>query len=136
VGTPMQQPLNGKGRPRVVVADDHAAVATALCNLLEAEFDVVKVVSDGRSLIAAVEELEPEVVVTDVAMPVLDGVSAAEEIRRRRPAVHVVFVSVLADPEVRERARFAGGVAFISNADAGEKLLPAVRAVLGRPASP
>jgi DNA-binding NarL/FixJ family response regulator len=126
------EPRDPSRRARVVVADDHAAVVKEIVALLEREFEVVRTVGDGRSLVSAVEELKPDAAVVDVFMPVLDGLSAVAEIRRRDPGLAVVFVSVQA---VSEQTADVAGARFVSKSSAGEQLLPAVHAALrGGPA--
>ena len=123
-------------RPRVVIADNHPAVIRELRGLLEPEFEVVGTVSDGYALVAMVEALRPDVVVSDVVLRLLDGVAAAQQIRRHHPGVKVVFATVLTEPEVREHALAAGAAAFVSMAAAGDELAPAVRAAIARQAEP
>ena len=125
-----KDPTVRRARTRVVIADAHTAVVRELRALLEPEFEVVGSVGDGRALVAVAEELKPDVVVSDVALPLLDGVAAIQEIRRRDPAVRVVFVTVLTEPEVRQHALAAGAAAFLSKASAGDELVPAVRAAI------
>ena len=124
--------LGDAGRPRVLLADDHAAVARELRRLLEPEFDVVAVVGDGEALVAMAAALRPDVVITDIAMPVLDGVAALQRILQTDPTLPVVCLTVLTGPEVRQRALEAGAVGFVSKSAAGADLLPAVRAALRR----
>lgn len=128
----MNQAPGGVGprRPRIVLADDHAVVALEVRKLLEPEFEVVALVGDGRALVTAVAALRPDVVVTDIGMPVLDGIGALREIRKIDPAIPVVCLTVLNSTEVRQRALAAGAAAFVSKAAAGSNLLPAVRAAL------
>lgn len=76
-------------RARVLLADDHPAVAKELCALLQTEFDVIATVGDGEALLAAAHALAPDVIVTDIAMPALDGIAAASEILRRNPAARI-----------------------------------------------
>jgi len=87
-------------RPRVVVADDHPAVLTALTRILESHVDVVSVAHDGEELLQRVAELLPDVVVTDISMPKIDGLEACRLIRRSYPTVCVVIVSELLDDDV------------------------------------
>ena len=122
-------------RPRIVIADAHTAVVRELQALLEPEFEVVGMVGDGLALVAAVEKLKPDLVVCDVALPLMDGVTAAWEIRKRDSGVPVVFVTVLTEPEVRRHA-LAVAAAFVSKAAAGDELVPAVRAALARKREP
>ncbi len=123
-------------RPRVVIADAHAAVIRELQALLEPEFEVVGMVGDGRALVAMVEDLKPDVVVSDVALPILDGVAAVRQIRVADSRVPVVFVTVLTEPEVRQHALAAGAAAFLSKASAGDELVPAVRVLMARKPDP
>jgi len=74
---------------RVLLADDHTIVAEGLSGLLEGTFDLVRVVHDGRALLKAVEELRPDVVVTDIAMPMLNGVDAVRRIKNIQPETKV-----------------------------------------------
>src|SRR3954462_11732463 len=87
-------------RPRVVVADDHPAVLAALTRILESHVDVVSVAHDGEELLKRVAELLPDVVVTDISMPKIDGLEACRLIRRTYPTVSVVIVSELLDDDV------------------------------------
>ena len=64
-------------RARVLLADDHAIVAEGLASLLQDEFELVGTVSDGRALVEAADAIRPDVIVTDVGMPCLDGIAAA-----------------------------------------------------------
>jgi DNA-binding NarL/FixJ family response regulator len=111
-------------------------VVRELRALLEPEFDVVGTVADGRALVAMVEDLKPDVVVSDVALPLLDGVAAVRQFRLTDSKVAVVFVTVLTEPEVRQHALAAGAVVFLSKASAGDELLPAVRAAIARKSEP
>lgn len=120
----------GPRRPRIVLADDHAVVALEVRKLLEPEFEVVALVGDGQALVTAVAALRPDVVITDIGMPVLDGIGALREIRRIDPTIPVVCLTVMTSAEVRQRALGAGAAAFVSKAAAGAELLPAVRAAL------
>jgi len=98
--------------------------------LLEPEFDVVGLAGDGRALVAMIGALKPDVVVSDVALPLLDGVAAFRQIRVIDSRVPVVFATVLTEPELRQHALAAGAAAFLSKASAGDELVPAVRAAI------
>lgn len=115
-------------RPRVLIAEDHASVARQLRNLLEVECEVIDVVSDGQSLVAAVGLLSPEVIVSDISMPGLDGLAAARLILERQPNARIVFLTVHDDPAMAKRALWLGALGYVLKDDAGEELLPAVRA--------
>jgi DNA-binding NarL/FixJ family response regulator len=115
-------------KTRVLVADDHAGNAALLCELLQSECEVVGSVQDGTSLVDAAERLSPDVVVTDIGMPGMDGIDAAREILRRHPGTRVVFVTVYRDSAVVERSLATGALGYVVKSAAGEELLPAVRA--------
>jgi DNA-binding NarL/FixJ family response regulator len=117
-------------RPRLVLAEDHAGVAEQLRNLLATEFDVVTTVADGLALIRAVKALHPDVVVSDIVMPGLDGIAATAVILASRPGTRIVLVTVHTDPELAERGYAAGALACVSKHRAGQELVPAVRAAL------
>ena len=109
-------------RPRVVLAEDHARVAEQLRKLLEPEFDVVATVADGHALLRAADELRPDVIVTDIVMPGLDGIAATAALLARRPGTRVVLVTVHDNPELAERGYAAGALAYVSKHSAGHEL--------------
>ena len=88
-------------RPRVLLAEDHAETAERLRKLLRADFDVIASVEDGDALVEAADRLSPDVIVTDIAMPGIDGIEAAALIRRHDPNARIVFVTVHAEVDVR-----------------------------------
>jgi DNA-binding NarL/FixJ family response regulator len=118
------------GRPRVVLAEDHVSVAEQLRGVLAAEFDVVATVADGRALVRKVEAERPEVVVTDVVMPGMDGITATAAILAKRPDTRIVLVTIYDDPELAARGYAAGALAYVSKHRAGRDLVLAVRAAL------
>src|SRR5580704_7152814 len=91
-------------RPRILIADDHNLVAELCKRLLETEFDVVGVVSDGRAMLRAAVELKPDVIVIDVAMPVLNGLDAGQQVKETLPAVKLVYLTMNPDVEVAAEA--------------------------------
>jgi DNA-binding NarL/FixJ family response regulator len=117
-------------RPRVVLADDHPGIAGQLRALLEPEFDVVATVEDGNALVEAVARFRPDAIVTDVAMPGLDGIAAAGRIRAKNPDARIVLVSIHQDAAVVDRGLAAGALGYVAKVAAGEDLAPAVRAAL------
>jgi DNA-binding NarL/FixJ family response regulator len=117
-------------RTRVLVADDHPAVAEGLRAVLEPEFDVIATVDDGHALVAAAATLTPDVIVTDIAMPGLDGIAAAGEILRRQPRARIVFVTVHDDAELVQKGLAIGALGYVLKLTAGEELVPAIHAAL------
>lgn len=120
-------------KPRIVIADDHTLLVEAFEKLLSAECDVVAKVADGRALLAAVKEFRPDVAVLDVAMPLLNGLDAARQIKQKYPAVKLVFVTMNEDPDLAAEAFRVGGSAYLLKRSAGAELLSAIReAMKGR----
>ena len=119
-----------KNRARVILADDRPEIVEDLRTLLEPEFEVVATVGDGNALIAAAETLAPDVIVTDIAMPGLNGIAAAAQIIGTNPAARIVFVTVYNDPELVQRGLATGALGYVLKLRAGDDLVPAIHAVL------
>ena len=117
-------------RPRLLLADDHADTAELLRGLLQPEFDVVAQVQDGFAMITAAARLSPDVIVSDITMPGLDGISAASAILRESPTTRIIFVTMHCDALMVERGLAVGALGYVLKAVAGEDLMPAVRAAL------
>jgi len=117
-------------RPRVLLADDHTETAAQLRKLLESDFEVVALVEDGRALVSEAARLTPDVIVTDISMPGLDGIDAAALIRRRDPEARIVFVTVHSEPLLVERGLAAGALGYVLKDTAGDELVAAVHAAL------
>jgi len=116
-------------RPRVLLADDHRLVREAFAQLLEADCDVVGAVADGRALLEAAPGLHPDIVVLDIAMPLLNGVDAARRLRQMMPEVKTIFLTVSEDPELAAAALRAGASGFLLKSSAASELLQAIRDV-------
>jgi len=119
-------PMN---RPTIILAEDHPNVAEQLRRLLSDDFDVVAVVSHGEALVKAALRLKPDIVVTDISMPGMDGIKAAQEILLHQPSVGIVFVTVHDDRALARKA-LAVGLGYVLKTSAGEELVDAVNAVL------
>jgi DNA-binding NarL/FixJ family response regulator len=117
-------------RSRILIADDHTLVAELCRKLLETEFDVVGTVSDGRALVRAAGELKPDVVVVDVAMPVLNGLDAGRQVKEMLPAVKLIFLTMNPDIEVAAEAFRRGAHGYLLKTCAAAELVLAVRDVL------
>nr|WP_029089128.1 response regulator [Brevibacterium album] len=117
---------------RVVVAEDEAVIRLDIVEMLrEVGYDVVGEAADGESAIRLAEELRPDLVVMDIKMPVLDGISAAERIVSARIAP-VVLLTAFSQKELVERARDAGAMAYVVKPFSSNDLLPALEIALSR----
>jgi DNA-binding NarL/FixJ family response regulator len=117
---------------RVLVADDHGIVRHGLRSLLErqADFDVAGEAADGRELVRLAGELRPDVIVTDIAMPQLNGIDAAEQLLKHDPGMRVIVLSMYADEEFLTRALSVGVKGYLLKDSAELDLVRAVRAVM------
>lgn len=118
------------GRTRVLLADDHLMLVEALKKVLEADFDVVGSVGDGLALLSAAEKLRPDVVVLDIAMPLLNGLDAGRQLRHNLPAVKLVFLTMNEDPYLVGEAFRAGASAYLLKQGAALELTKAISDVL------
>ena len=118
------------GRPRVVVADDHRAMLDTLVRLLSREFDVVSAVTDGLAVVTAAEQLAPDLLVLDIAMPRLNGIAAAVRVKESGSPAKVVFVTNLHDREFVRESLALGDVGFVVKDRLVADLLPAIHSVL------
>src|SRR4051794_14630524 len=116
-------------RPRVLLADDHRLLREAFAQLLEPEFEVVGAVGDGRALIAAAQELQPDIVLLDIAMPLLNGLDAARQLKRLMPEVSLIFLTVSEDPDLAAEAFRAGASGYLLKNSAASELFTALREV-------
>ena len=117
-------------RARVLLADDHRIVAEGLRHLLEAEFDLVGVVEDGRAMVEAARALRPDVIVADIGMPCLNGIDALVMLKKTDPAARVVFLTMHRDVAYAQQALAAGALGYVLKHSAPEELVLAVRAAL------
>jgi DNA-binding NarL/FixJ family response regulator len=117
-------------RSRILIADDHNLIAELCKRLLETEFEVVGVVGDGRALLRAASELLPDVIVVDIAMPILNGLDAGRQVKQTLPAVKVVYLTMNSDPEVAAEAFARGASGYLLKTCAASEMVLAVREVL------
>lgn len=116
-------------RPRVLLADDHRLLREAFARLIEPECEVVGGVADGRAVLAEAPRLQPDIVVMDVAMPLLNGLDAARQLRQLMPRVKVIFLTQNEDPDIAAEAFRSGAAGFLLKNSAASELLTAIREV-------
>ena len=119
-----------RNRSRILIADDHTLVADLCKKLLETEFDVVGTVCDGRALVRKAAEMKPEVIVVDIAMPILNGLDAGQQVKAMLPAVKLVYLTMNPDPEVAAEAFRRGASGYLLKTCAAAEMVIAVRKVL------
>ncbi|HEX6865225.1 MAG TPA: response regulator transcription factor [Thermoanaerobaculia bacterium] len=117
-------------RPRVLLADDHPLMLGGLRKLLEPDFEVVASVRDGRELLEAAERLRPDLVVTDISMPLVDGLEATRRLQKTVPGARVLVLSIHDDPSWVRAAFEAGARGYLTKISAPEEIGTAVREVL------
>ena len=115
-------------RPRVLLAEDHPAMAQTLSRLLSGDCDVVAVVGDGAQLLATAVRLRPLVVVADIHLPHVNGLDACRELLRSDPPVPVILISAAVDETVRDEARAAGATAVVGKSAVDELVTTIQRA--------
>jgi AmiR/NasT family two-component response regulator len=126
-----EQPSTSATR-RVVIAEDEALIRLDLAEMLAEEgYDVVGEAGDGERAVELAEELRPDLVVLDVKMPKLDGISAAEKIAQQRIAP-VVILTAFSQRDLVERARDAGAMAYLVKPFSKSDLMPAVEMAVSR----
>jgi DNA-binding NarL/FixJ family response regulator len=116
--------------PRVLLADDHKLLLGALEKLLAPECEIVGTVADGRSLVVEAQRLTPDVVILDIAMPLLNGLDAGRQIKQLCPHAKLVFVTMNEDSDLAAEAFRAGASAYLLKRSAASELMLAVREVM------
>ena len=117
-------------RPRVILADDHTLLLDAFRKLLIDDCEVVAAVSDGRALLEATATLRPDVVVVDIAMPLLNGIDAARQIKASLPDTRIIFLTMNEDPDLAAEAFRAGASGYLLKRSAASELQTAIREVV------
>ncbi len=117
-------------RRRVLLADDHTLLLEAFEKLLEHDYKVVGAVSDGRALLSAAAELKPDVIVLDIAMPLLNGLDAARQLKKTLPKTKLIFLTMNEDPNVASEAFRAGASGYLLKTSAFSELSKAIKEAL------
>ena len=117
-------------RKKVLIADDHQLILDGLCKILEVDFEVLKPVLDGRALLRSVAALQPDVVLADISMPLLNGLDAAAEISETYPKTKVIILTMHADVALAAKAFDVGAAGYLLKNAAGTELNTAIETVL------
>src|SRR5579864_1393146 len=117
-------------RPRLLLADDHPLFLEGVRGLLENKYEVVGTVADGKALILAAQQLRPDVIVVDISMPEMNGLAAAQVIRRTVASAKFIVLSVHSDQAYVSEAFRAGARGYVSKRAAAAELLTAIQRVL------
>lgn len=117
-------------RARILLADDHTMICSGFQKLLEPQYEVVGSVADGRALLKSAAELQPDLVLVDVGMPLLNGLDAGRELKKSMPKVKLIFVTMNPDPDVASEALRIGASGYLLKTSDGSELLRAVHDAL------
>jgi DNA-binding NarL/FixJ family response regulator len=117
-------------RPRLLLADDHTLLLDGLRMMLEPEFELAGVVKDGQSLLTAAARLKPDLVLIDIAMPALNGIDAARQLRKIAPFAKLIFLTMHGDPDYVTEAFRIGASGYLLKRGAASEQLTAIREVL------
>ena len=117
-------------RVRILLADDHAEMLKTVVCLLQSEFEVVGTVNDGQALLEAASKLRPDVVVLDISMPVMNGLEAADRLRKAGSRAKVVFLTVHEEPDFVHESRAKGVLGYVVKPRLTSDLIPAIKEAL------
>lgn len=117
-------------RTRILLADDHTMISAGFEKLLEPHYEVVGSVADGHALLKAVGELKPDVVILDIAMPLLNGLDAARALKKSTPQVKLIFLTMNTDSDIAAEAFRVGASAYLLKNSQPSELLQAVHNVI------
>jgi DNA-binding NarL/FixJ family response regulator len=116
--------------PRILIADDHALVLEAIRKLLEPRCDVVATVTDGRALVESALMLKPDVVLIDIAMPLLNGLEAVRQLKAKAPGLKLICLTMNEDSDLGAEAMRAGASGYLLKKSAASELFYAIQEVL------
>jgi len=120
-------------RPRVLIAEDHPEMTSALAHLIEPSCDIVGTIADGSKVVETVARLRPDVLVVDLNLPGLNGLEVCRRTVRAFPAVDVIVITAEVDEALVEASRAAGAAAFVAKLSAADALPAAIAGLRPRP---
>jgi len=115
---------------RILLADDHQATLQRVCGLLGEDFEVVGTANNGRDAVVATLRLNPDVLVIDISMPVLNGLQAALQLRSAKQPTKVVFLTVHTGQDFVHAALSAGASGYVTKGEVATDLVPAIHEAL------
>jgi DNA-binding NarL/FixJ family response regulator len=115
---------------RILLADDEPAMIRAVTQLLDGKFEIVAAVDNGQSLIEDASRLDPDLLVLDISMPVMNGIEAARHLKKLGSRAKVIFLTVHEDRDFIEAAFSAGALGYVLKPCLATDLLPAIREAL------
>jgi DNA-binding NarL/FixJ family response regulator len=118
-------------KARILLADDHPRFPEMAQRLLESEFEVVAMVGNGQALLEEAMRLKPDVIVTDISMPILNGIEAADQLKESRSESRIVFLTVHFDADFVRRCLSTGAFGYVLKSRIASELIPAIREALG-----
>jgi DNA-binding NarL/FixJ family response regulator len=116
--------------PRVMLADDHTLLVEAFRKLLEPHFEVVGAVADGRALLETAPRLNPDAIVVDIGMPLMNGLEAGFRVKELIPRVKLIFLTMNKDPDLAVEAMRSGASGYLLKTSASAELILAIQMAL------
>jgi DNA-binding NarL/FixJ family response regulator len=116
--------------PRVILADDHTILVEAFRKLLEPTCEVVATVADGHALLEVAPKLRPDVIVLDIAMPLLNGLDAGRQVKEIVPGIKLIFLTMNEDPDLAVEAIRMGASGYLLKKSAASELFKAIQAAI------
>ena len=122
--------MNHASKPTALLADDHGILVAGVRKLIEDRCDIVGTAADGRALLEAASRLQPDLIILDISMPLLNGLDAARQLKKSLPETKLLFLTMHASPRYATEAFKAGASGFLLKQSADEELPQAITAVL------
>ncbi len=116
-------------KPRILIADDHLLVLEGLRRMLEAECEIAGTATNGRELVGLAGELNPDIILLDLTMPLLNGIEAARQIRVKNPKTKIIFVTMQMNRDYVREAFESGASGYVLKQAAASELTTAIRDV-------
>jgi DNA-binding NarL/FixJ family response regulator len=116
-------------RPRILIAEDHQLVMDGMSRIIDGECEIIGTVTTGRQAVLLAQDLKPDVILLDIAMPLLNGIDAARQIKRTTPDVKIIFVTVQLNRDYVREAFDAGASGYVLKQAASSELVAAIREV-------